>query len=138
MSIAGTYYLRMWLPDPILVHGPLDPADGGPGGPGSPGGGWKSDAKLKAHGRPPEHFFEGDVVLTLEGENGKLKGTADGEPIEGGCYTGDSFFKVTFHAGPGLWEIWARVDAAGDVEGIVSVGHGGGFPNLAYGKRICP
>lgn len=141
MSISGTYYLRKWIPDPVLVHGPLDPAQlakdgpGGPSGPGGPGG-HKCDVEVKDYGRPPKHFFEGEMVLQLEGQDGKLTGTANGAPIEGGYYTGDNFFKVTYHTGPGLWEVWAHVDDQGYIEGVVSVGNGGGFPNLAYGRKL--
>ena len=38
--------------------------------------------------------------------------------------------------GPGCWEVWARVDKNGDIEGMISVGGGKGFPNLVYGKKI--
>ena len=49
MAISGTYYIKMWLPDAKLVHGPdfqpgpppgEMPPMGGPGGPeGAPAGG---------------------------------------------------------------------------------------------------
>ena len=44
--------------------------------------------------------------------------------------------KVDVPAGPGRGEIWLRVDGEGNAEGMVSVGGGKGFPNLAYGKKV--
>lgn len=42
MAISGKYFIKKWLPDPTLVHGPDfqgGPPTGGPeGGPGGPGG----------------------------------------------------------------------------------------------------
>ena len=43
---------------------------------------------------------------------------------------------MEYPAGPGCWEVWARVDKNGDIEGRISVGGGKGFPNLVYGKKI--
>lgn len=92
---------------------------------------------LPDQGQPCDGFFEGEMTLVLEAQpDGTLKGTANGDPINFGYYTGDEFFKVDYPAGPGRWEIWARVDKQGNVMGMVSVGGGGGFPNLAYGKKI--
>ena len=68
--------------------------------------------------------------------DGTLKGTADGTPINFGYYTGDEFFKVDYPAGPGRWEVWARVDKDGYIEGMISVGGGKGFPNLVYGRKV--
>ncbi len=67
---------------------------------------------------------------------GTLTGTADGSPINFGYYTGSEFFKVDYPAGPGRWEVWARVDKDGNLEGMISVGGNGGFPNLIYGKKV--
>lgn len=142
------YYIKMWLPNPTLVHGPDfqggppaggppaggPPLEGGPGGP--PPAPPKPQVTLKDHGVPGENFFEGDITLNLIPQaDGTLKGDADGAPINWGFQNGE-FFKVDFPAGPGRWEIWARVDSEGDVEGMISVGGNGGFPNLVYGKRI--
>ena len=92
---------------------------------------------LPDHGQPCEGFFEGEMTLVLEAQpGGTLTGTANGDPINWGFYTGDEYFKVDYPAGPGRWEIWARVGADGAVTGMVSVGGGGGFPSLAYGKKI--
>ena len=97
----------------------------------------KPQVTLKDHGTPPEHFFEGEILFDFEPQpDGTLKGTADGTPIHFGYYTGDEFFKVEYPAGPGCWEVWARVDKNGDIEGMISVGGGKGFPNLVYGKKI--
>jgi hypothetical protein len=140
----------MWMPDPSLVHGAGDgapaggpPPEDGPGGPppeggpgGPPPGGPKPQVDLKDHGIPGEHAFEGDITLNLIPQpDGTLLGDADGDPIHWGFYQGD-FFKVEFAVGPGCWEIWAHVEPNGDVEGMISVGGGKGFPNLAYGKRL--
>lgn len=124
---------------------------GGPGGPGSPGGpgGPPPEAPdtapsvaLKDYGKPGENFFEGEMTFELESvplkegiDAGTLIGTAGGNPINSGYYTGSEFFKIDYPAGPGRWEIWARIDEDGNVEGMVSVGGGGGFPNFVYGKK---
>ena len=79
MAISGTYFIKMWLPDPKLVHGP--DFQGGP----------------PAGGPPPEGMPEG---------------------------------------GPGRWEVWARVDQDGYIEGMISVGGNKGFPNFVYGKKL--
>ena len=42
MAISGTYFVKMWLPDPKLVHGPDfqgGPPAGGPPPEGMPEGG---------------------------------------------------------------------------------------------------
>ncbi len=89
MAISGKYFIKKWLPDPTLVHGP-DFQGGPPGGPGGPGpegapaGGpppavEKPQVALKDHGTPPEHFFEGEILFDFEPQpDGTLKGTADG------------------------------------------------------------
>jgi hypothetical protein len=150
MAINGSYYIKMWLPNPTLVHGPDfqgGPPDGGPpaGGPppeGAPAGGPppaapKPQVTLKDYGQPGENFFEGDITLNLTANpDGTLSGDADGSPINFGFYTGDEYFKVDFPAGPGRWEIWAKVDKDGNVEGMISVGGNKGFPNFVYGKKI--
>lgn len=91
MAISGKYFIKKWLPDPTLVHGP-DFQGGPPGGPGGPGpegapaGGpppavEKPQVTLKDHGTPPEHFFEGEILFDFEPQpDGTLKGTADGTP----------------------------------------------------------
>ena len=148
MAISGKYYIKKWLPNPQLVHGP-DFQGGPPGGPGGPGpegappaGGPppaapKPQVEMKDHGTPPENFFEGDILFEFEPQSdGTLKGTADGTPINFGYYTGDTFFKVDYPAGPGRWEVWAKVDEEGYIEGMISVGGGGGFPNLVYGRKV--
>ena len=68
MAISGKYFIKKWLPDPTLVHGPdfqggppTGGPEGGPGGPGGPAGGpppvvEKPHVELKDHGTPPEHF----------------------------------------------------------------------------------
>lgn len=149
MAISGKYFIKKWLPDPTLVHGPdfqggppTGGPEGGPGGPGGPAGGpppvvEKPHVELKDHGTPPEHFFEGEILFDFEPQlDGTLKGTADGTPINFGYYTGDEFFKVEYPAGPGCWEVWARVDKDGYIEGMISVGGGKGFPNLVYGRKV--
>lgn len=149
MAISGTYYIKMWLPDAKLVHGP-DFQPGPPpgemppmGGPeGAPAGGPPPEAAapqvaLKDHGVPGENFFEGEMTFHFTpNPDGTLSGDANGSPINFGFYTGDEFFKVDFPAGPGRWEVWARVDADGYIEGMISVGGNKGFPNLVYGKKV--
>ena len=148
MAISGTYYVKMWLPDAKLVHGPdfqpgpppgEMPAGGPPpgGGPGGPPGGAKPAVELPDHGVPGENSFEGEMTFHFTpNPDGTLSGDADGSPINFGFYTGDEFFKVDFPAGPGRWEIWARVDKDGYIEGMISVGGNKGFPNLVYGKKL--
>ena len=152
MAISGTYYIKMWLPDAKLVHGPdfqpgpppgEMPPMGGPGGPeGAPAGGPPPtppapQVELKDHGVPGENSFEGEMTLHFTpNPDGTLSGDANGSPINFGYYTGDEFFKVDFPAGPGRWEVWARVDAEGYIEGMISVGGNKGFPNLVYGKKL--
>ena len=138
-QIKGTYFVKMWLPDAELVHGPLvidpsEPHEDPPPPPKTP------DVKLKAYGLPGWGAFEGEMTFHFTpNEDGTLSGDANGTPIHSGYYTGDEFFKVDFPAGPGRWEIWARVDAEGFIEGMVSLGGGKGFPNFVYGKRVdCP
>lgn len=67
--------------------------------------------------------------------DGTLKGTADGTPINFGYYTGDEFFKVEYPAGPGCWEVWARVDKDGYIEGMISVGGGQGLPQSGLWQK---
>ncbi len=149
MAISGKYYIKKWLPDAKLVHGPdfqpgppagempPMPEGGMPGGPGGPDGPAKPQVELKDYGTPGENFFEGEMTFDFEPQpDGTLKGTADGSPIHWGYYTGDEFFKVEYPAGPGCWEVWARVDKDGYIEGMISVGGGKGFPNFVYGKKI--
>ena len=146
MAISGTYCVKMWMPNPALVHGAGDPpggpdGSGDPGGPGGPGGPPaeppKPAVELKDHGAPCENFFEGDMTFHFAPNlDGTLSGDAGGTPINSGYYTGDEFFKVDFNAGPGRWEIIARVDTDGYIEGLISVGGGKGFPNLVYGKKL--
>lgn len=140
MAISGTYYIKMWLPDAKLVHGPdfqpgpppgEMPADGPPPTPPAP------QVELKDYGVPGENFFEGEMTFHFTpNPDGTLSGDANGSPINFGFYTGDEFFKVDFPAGPGRWEVWAKVDAEGYIEGMISVGGNKGFPNLVYGRRI--
>ena len=150
MAISGTYYIKMWLPDAKLVHGPdfqpgpppgEMPPMGGPGGPeGAPAGGPPPtppapQVELKDHGVPGENSFEGEMTFHFTpNPDGTLSGDANGSPINFGYYTGDEFFKVDFPACPGRWEVWARVDAEGYIEGMISAGGNNGFPNLVYGK----
>lgn len=155
MAISGKYLIKKWLPNPTLVHGPDfqgGPPTGGPaGGPppegmppmdGAPAGGPppaapKPQVQLKDYGEPRHGAFEGEMLFDFEPQpDGTLKGTADGTPINWGFYTGDEFFKVEYPAGPGCWEVWARVDENGDIEGMISVGGGKGFPNFVYGKKV--
>ena len=148
MAISGTYFIKMWLPDPKLVHGPDfqggAPAggpppegmpEGGPGGP--PSQAEKPRVVLKDYGEPGYGAFEGEMTFHFTpNEDGTLSGDADGSPINFGYYTGDEFFKVDFPAGPGRWEVWARVDADGFIEGMISVGGNKGFPNFVYGRKL--
>ena len=150
MVISGTCYIKMWLPDEKLVHGPdfqpgpppgEMPPMGGPGGPeGAPAGGPPPtppapQVELKDHGVPGENSFEGEMTFHFTpNPDGTLSGDANGSPINFGYYTGDEFFKVDFPACPGRWEVWARVDAEGYIEGMISAGGNNGFPNLVYGK----
>ncbi len=144
MAISGTYYVKMWLPDAKLVHGPDfqpgPPPGEMPGGEppmGPPPGNDAPQVELKDHGVPGENSFEGDMTFHFTpNPDGTLSGDANGSPINFGFYTGDEFFKVDFPAGPGRWEIWARVDKDGYIEGMISVGGNKGFPNLVYGKKI--
>jgi len=145
VAVSGTFYLKKWMPNADLAHGKMD-GDSPPGSPppgGPPGNlppGDKPTAlsvELADHGTPGENYFEGDVTFVFEPqEDGTLQGTANGTPIVYGYYTGDEFFKVEYTVGPGQWEICARVDRDGNVEGIISVGNGKGFPNLCYGKKL--
>ena len=150
MVISGTCYIKMWLPDEKLVHGPdfqpgpppgEMPPMGGPGGPeGAPAGGPPPtppapQVELKDHGVPGENSFEGEMTFHFTpNPDGTLSGDANGSLINFGYYTGDEFFKVDFPACPGRWEVWARVDAEGYIEGMISAGGNNGFPNLVYGK----
>lgn len=165
MPVTGTYLIKKWIPNAALVHGegfnpggPGGPGGGpdgpggpvgGPGGPGGPGGapgGAPDDAPavlLRDYGEPPENFFEGEMTFELESvpmreglDIGELRGTAGGNPINSGYYTGSEFMKIDYPAGPGRWELWARIDKDGFVEGMVSVGGGGGLPNFAYGRKL--
>jgi hypothetical protein len=149
MSMSGTYFIKKWIPEPRLVHGddfhPAPPSGfegmGGPGGSDGPGGpppGARTiQLDLPDYGQPREGFFEGEMTLVLEAQpDGTLTGTANGDPIHFGYYSGEEFFKVDYPAGPGRWEIWARVHEDGALTGMVSVGGGGGFPNFAYGRKI--
>lgn len=154
MAISGTYYIKMWLPDAKLVHGPdfqpgppagempPMPEGGVPGGSGGmpaggPPGAVAPQVELKDYGTPEGDSFEGDMTFHFTpNPDGTLSGDANGSPINFGFYTGDEFFKVDFPAGPGRWEVWARVDKEGFIEGMISVGGNKGFPNLAYGKKL--
>ncbi len=114
---------------------------GGPGGPeGAPAGGPPPtppapQVELKDHGVPGENSFEGEMTFHFTpNPDGTLSGDANGSLINFGYYTGDEFFKVDFPACPGRWEVWARVDAEGYIEGMISAGGNNGFPNLVYGK----
>lgn len=62
MSVSGTYYVKMWIPNPALVHG-MGESTGGPaaaggptaaGGPAAPGcaAEKKPAVELKDHGTP--------------------------------------------------------------------------------------
>ncbi len=145
MAISGTYYVKMWLPDPTLVHG-LDFQAGPPAGGPLAGGPPPEEVsplptapqvELKDYGQPGHGAFEGDMTFHFTpNPDGTLSGDANGSPINFGFYTGDEFFKVDFPAGPGRWEIWARVDREGYLEGMISVGGNQGFPNFVYGRKI--
>ena len=74
MAISGTYFIKMWLPDPKLVHGPDfqgGPPAGGPppegmpeGGPGGPPpGAAKPQVELKDYGEPGHGAFEGEMTF---------------------------------------------------------------------------
>lgn len=134
MAISGTYYIRMRIPHPSsLIDGvPKDaPAPSAP----------QPDFPLKDYGPVPKGFFEGEMTLELQGHpDGTLTGTANGEPIISGSYSGDSFIAVEYPAGPASWTVWASVDESGMLEGIVCLGKCmdklGGFPNRAYGKKL--
>ena len=141
MSVSGTYYVKMWIPNPALVHGMGEPPGGPvtPGGPVAPNGSAEKmpAVELKDHGTPGENFFEGEMTFHFTpNPDGTRSGDAGGTTINSGYYTGDNFFKVDFNAGPGRWEVAARIDSNGDIEGVISVGGGKGFPNLVYGKKI--
>ena len=148
MAISGTYFVKMWLPDPKLVHGPDfqgGPPAGGPPPEGMPEGGpggpppqaEKPQVELRDYGQPGHGACAGEMTFHFTpNPDGTLSGDADGSPINFGFYTGDEFFKVDFPAGPGHWEIWARVDKDGYIEGMISVGGNKGFPNFVYGKKI--
>ena len=150
MAISGTYYVKMWLPNPEEVHGndpktaPPAGASGGmpeggfpPGGPGGAPAQEKPQVELKDYGPPRHGAFEGDLTFHFTpNPDGSLSGDAEGQPIYSGFYTGDEFFKVDFPAGPGRFEIWARVDEEGYLEGMISVGEGRGWPNFVYGRKI--
>ena len=85
----------------------------------------------------PNVMIEGEMTFHFTpNPDGTLSGDANGSPINFGFYPGDEFFKVDFPAGPGRWEVWAKVDAEGYIEGMISVGGNKGFPNLVYGRRI--
>ncbi len=140
-AISGTYFIKMRLPDPKKVHGddfqggsPSEgadmPAGGPPPTPPAPTG-------LKDYGEPGWGAFEGEMTFHFTpNPDGTLSGDANGVPINFGFYTGDEFFKVDFPAGPGRWEVWARVDSEGYIEGMISVGGNQGFPNFVYGKKV--
>jgi len=134
MAISGTYYLKKWIPNAELVHTdelPRPKRTDEPPRPEPP------KVELKHYGVPGENFFEGDVTFVFAPQpDGSLRGTANGEPIVSGYYTGDEFFTVEYKAGPGQWHITARVDPEGFVEGIVTVGNLKGFPNLCYGRKL--
>lgn len=144
MAISGTYFVKMWIPNPTLVHGPDfqggpptgDPPAGAPAG-GPPPAPPAPQVPLKDYGAPGENFFEGEMTFHFTpNPDGTLSGDANGSPINFGYYTGDEYFKVDFPAGPGRWEIWAKVDKEGYLEGMISVGGGKGFPNFVYGKKV--
>lgn len=134
MAIEGKYYVKKWIPNAELVHKdqpPMPKRTDEPERPAPPA------VELRDYGTPPENFFEGDMTFDFVAcPDGILKGTANGEPILSGYYTGDTYFSVEYKAGPGQWHISAQVDKDGFVEGIVTVGNIGGFPNLCYGRKL--
>lgn len=135
MAISGKYYIRKRIPLPTLVHPEM--ADNMKDMDISKMNAPMPDFELAVPGPITEHFFEGEMIFDFDPQpDGTLKGTAGGDPINSGFYTGDEFFKVDYPAGPGRWEIWARVDSDGNVSGMVSVGGGKGAPNLVYGKKL--
>ena len=149
MAISGTYYVKMWLPDPRVVHGSDSqeetasgsaPAENAaPGGmpAAAMGAAEKPQVELRDYGEPRHGAFEGEMTFHFTpNPDGSLSGDADGTPIHSGFYTGDEFFKVDFPAGPGRFEIWARVDQEGFLEGMISVGGGRGWPNFVYGRKL--
>ncbi len=134
MAVSGTYYIKKRLPSPELVHGEGFKPDLNAGPP--PKTPPRPKVILPEYGKVDRNFFEGDMLFEFEAQpDGTLTGTADGVPIYSGFYTGDEFFTVDYPAGPGRWEVWARVDEDGSLIGMISV-KGGGFPNLVYGKKI--
>ena len=141
MAVSGTYYVKMWIPNPALVHGGGEEIPGkheAPGGPRQPPAEKpRVLVELKDYGSPEKDFFEGEMTFHFTANpDGTLSGDADGTPIHCGYYTEDRYFKVDFSAGPGRWEIVAKIDEEGYIEGIISVGGGKGFPNLVYGKKL--
>lgn len=134
MAIEGKYYVKKWIPNGELVHKdqpPMPKRKDEPPHPEPPA------VTLRDYGTPPENFFEGDMTFDfVPGPDGVLEGTANGEPILSGYYTGDDYFTVEYKAGPGQWHISAHVDQDGYVEGIVTVGNNKGFPNLCYGRKL--
>ncbi len=143
MSLTGQWVIKMWVPQARLVHPEMFDADGNMIAPPPPPPTDRPiappmpEVTLKDYGQPTGDFFEGELLLDLVAQpDGTLTGTAGFDPIYSGYYTGDEFFKVDVPAGPGRWEIWCRVDAEGNAEGMVSVGGGKGFPNFAYGKKV--
>ena len=142
MAISGTYFVKMWIPNPTLVHGPDlqggPPAGGPPEGAGGPPPTPPApQVELKDYGQPGENFFEGEMTSHFTpNPDGTLSGDANGSPINFGYYTGDEYFKVDFPAGPGRWEIWAKVDKDGYIEGMISVVGNKGFPNFVYGRKV--
>ena len=115
-----------------LLLGTLEEDEAGAAPDGAPGQGSQT-------GTPPEK----PESNSGSGTNGQppakpddASGDANGTPINFGFYTGDEFFKVDFPAGPGRWEIWARVDNEGYIEGMISVGGNQGFPNFVYGRKV--
>ena len=141
MAVSGTYYVKMWIPNPSLVHGGGEGCPGNHEGPSNPKQNPieepRATVELKDHGSPGKDFFEGEMTFHfMPNPDGTLSGDADGTPIHSGYYTGDEYFKVDFSAGPGRWEIVAKIDEEGYIEGIISVGGEKGFPNLVYGKKL--
>lgn len=116
---------------------------GGSGGPeGAPAGGPPPTppaphVELKDHGVPGENSFEGEMTFHFTpNPDGTLSGDANGSPINFGYYTGDEFFKVDFPAGPGRWEVWARVDAEGYIEGYDLCGRQQRLPKPCLRKKL--